>query len=661
MDKYIGKLLDNRYEILEVIGTGGMAVVYKARCHRLNRLVAIKILKEDTTQDEELRRRFHAESQAVAMLSHPNIVSVFDVSRSSDADYIVMELIDGLTLKQYMQQKGVLNWREALHFAIQIAKALEHAHSRGIVHRDIKPHNIMVLKDGSVKVADFGIARITSSSNTLTREALGSVHYISPEQAKGGRVDERTDIYSLGVVLYEMLTGRPPFDGESPVSIAIQHISERPPLPTELNPDIPKGLEQITMHAMCPDLENRYASATELLDDLDEFRKNPEVQFAFHGAESRLRIPTARPEAAAPAAKPVHRQQAAAKKPEPSAPRKKTATKKPAVIIVVGVLLALVLISYFLYSYLLRDLFSGPEDVKVPNLVGQVYEEINPEDYPDFVLEKGESKHDDTVPAGQVIEQEPKADKTVKAGSTIILTVSLGSEEKTMPNLVNTSVSAAQRMLEDLDLGLNVKVEYEENSVYVADQVIRTDPLYGDPLEKGDTVTLTVCEAVTETLIPVPELEGLDIQDALNSLTALGLSNGAIRYVDSDLPAGTVTYQSIEQGQEVKAGTVINLQVSLGPEEDPDPQVPEEGETGNPQVPEVPEDDNAKLVTVNLPEGDGTITVTLLLDGVQYGEDFTVALGKPSIQVQVKGSGTQVLDIYFDGVLAQSEVLEFGQ
>ena len=660
MDKYIGKLLDNRYEILEVIGTGGMAVVYKARCHRLNRLVAIKILKEDTTQDEELRRRFHAESQAVAMLSHPNIVSVFDVSRSSDADYIVMELIDGLTLKQYMQQKGVLNWREALHFAIQIAKALEHAHSRGIVHRDIKPHNIMVLKDGSVKVADFGIARITSSSNTLTREALGSVHYISPEQAKGGRVDERTDIYSLGVVLYEMLTGRPPFDGESPVSIAIQHISERPPLPTELNPDIPKGLEQITMHAMCPDLENRYASATELLDDLDEFRKNPEVQFAFHGAESRLRIPTARPEAAAPASKPVRRQQAAAKKPEPSAPRKKTTTKKPAVIIVVGVLLALVLISYFLYSYLLRDLFSGPEDVKVPNLVGQVYEEINPEDYPDFVLEKGESKHDDTVPAGQVIEQEPKADKTVKAGSTIILTVSLGSEEKTMPNLVNTSVSAAQRMLEDLDLGLNVKVEYEENSVYVADQVIRTDPLYGNPLEKGDTVTLTVCEAVTETLIPVPELEGLDIQDALNSLTALGLSNGAIRYVDSDLPAGTVTYQSIEQGQEVKAGTVINLQVSLGPEEDPDPQVPEEGETGNPQVPEVPEDDNAKLVTVNLPEGDGTITVTLLLDGVQYGEDFTVALGKPSIQVQVKGSGTQVLDIYFDGVLAQSEVLEFG-
>lgn len=281
-DKYIGRLLDNRYEIQEVIGTGGMAVVYKARCHRLNRLVAIKILKDELSKDEEFRRRFHAESQAVAMLSHPNIVSVYDVSTTSDADYIVMELIDGITLKQYMEKKGVLNWKETLHFAIQIAKALEHAHSRGIVHRDIKPHNVMVLKNGSVKVADFGIARIMSKGNTLTKEALGSVHYISPEQAKGGRVDNRSDIYSLGVVMYEMMSGRPPYDGESPVAVAIQHINGGAPMPSTLNPNIPGGLEQIIMKAMAQEPNDRYDSATAMLYDMDEFRKNPSILFDYN-------------------------------------------------------------------------------------------------------------------------------------------------------------------------------------------------------------------------------------------------------------------------------------------------------------------------------------------------------------------------------------------
>ena len=287
MDQYIGKMLDNRYEILERIGTGGMAIVYKAKCHRLNRLVAIKILKSDLAQNEEFRRRFNAESQAVAQLSHPNIVSVYDVSRGGDMEYIVMELIDGITLKQYMEKRGQLNWRESLHFITQIMRGLSHAHSRGIIHRDIKPQNIMVLRDGSVKVADFGIACLADSAQTLTQEALGSVHYISPEQARGDRPDARSDIYSSGVVLYEMLTGRLPFEGESAVSVAIQHLSSIPLAPREINPDIPEQLELICMKAMAPDLEHRYQSADAMIADLEAFRKNPEVEMKFDLSDLR--------------------------------------------------------------------------------------------------------------------------------------------------------------------------------------------------------------------------------------------------------------------------------------------------------------------------------------------------------------------------------------
>ena len=273
MDRYIGKFLGKRYEILERIGSGGMAVVYKAKCHRLNRFVAIKILKEDLAHDEEFRRRFREESQAVAMLSHPNIVAIYDVSRSEDEaepDYIVMELIEGITLKQYMQKRGgKLSWKEALHFSIQIMKGLSHAHSRGIIHRDIKPHNIMILRDGSVKVADFGIARLMSSAqNTMTQEALGSVHYISPEQARGSRVDTRSDIYSAGVVLYEMLTGRLPYEGDSPVAVAIQHINSIPLSPRELDSSIPEAIEAITMKAMASSVEKRYISADAMVVDL---------------------------------------------------------------------------------------------------------------------------------------------------------------------------------------------------------------------------------------------------------------------------------------------------------------------------------------------------------------------------------------------------------
>ena len=355
MDKMIGKMLDNRYELLEVIGSGGMAVVYKAKCHRLNRLVAIKVLKSDLAGDADFRRRFRDESQAVAMLSHPNIVSVYDVSRG-ETEYIVMELIDGITLKQYMERRGQLNWREALHFITQIMKALSHAHSRGIIHRDIKPQNIMVLRDGSVKVADFGIACLANSANTLTQEALGSVHYMSPEQAKGDRTDARSDIYSAGVVLYEMLTGRLPFEGDSAVSVAIQHLSSVPLSPREINPEVPEALELICMKAMASDIDKRYASADAMLADLEEFRKNPEVDLDFT-IEDLHRETADEPTQYLPA---VHAVPPRAQQKEPEDEPEEAGGLRRALTIA-GAVAAAVALAVLLWSVIFRDLFGGEQ------------------------------------------------------------------------------------------------------------------------------------------------------------------------------------------------------------------------------------------------------------------------------------------------------------
>ena len=414
-DKYIGRLLDNRYEILEVIGIGGMAIVYKARCHRLNRLVAIKILKDEYCKDDDFRRRFQAEGQAVAMLGHPNIVAVYDVSNVNGADYIVMELIDGISLKQYMENKGILNWKETLHFGIQISKALEH------VHRDIKPHNIMVLKNGSVKVADFGIARLMSQGNTLTKEALGSVHYISPEQAKGGRVDDRSDIYSLGTVMYEMMTGRPPYNGESPVAVAIQHINGGAKMPSTINPNIPGGMEQIIMKAMAHDPADRYASATAMLYDMDEFRKVPSILFdynvpptdavtQFKSNPERKTPTTAERVAAGKAAsgrrqpprntegKPARRP-SEPQKSNPSKRRKdayeeeETRSKIATIAVIACSVVAVVAIVVFLIALLGSGANNNDALISVPTLVGKNYDMLQVSD--DFIINPPNYEHND--------------------------------------------------------------------------------------------------------------------------------------------------------------------------------------------------------------------------------------------------------------------------
>ena len=698
MDNYIGKMLDNRYEILESIGIGGMAVVYKARCHRLNRLVAIKILKDEFSKDAEFRRRFHAESQAVAMLSHPNIVSVYDVSHSGDTDYIVMELIDGITLKQYMSQKGQLNWRETLHFATQIAKALEHAHSRGIIHRDIKPHNIMILKDGSVKVADFGIARITSAQSTLTREALGSVHYISPEQARGSRVDKRSDLYSLGVVMYEMLTGRPPFDGDSPVAVAIQHINGSPVLPTELVDGIPKGLEQITMHAMTAAVEQRYASATEMLADLEEFRKNPNVIFDFTAAalqKTQILDPvsedvvTLRPvQQQRPAAyhrpEPPRRQAERVVEWEEAPPRRRSGNRVAIAAGAVCIILAVVGVFFFLYNSFLKDMLIATKDVRVPSFLGQMYNDVisNSDAYEGLNLSTPVWIEDEAE-YGTVIAQSPDANSVVKEGATVTLTVSQGTDDADqslpMPNLSGKTLQYAEEVLNDLGVTPQVAREYDDT--VEKDVVISTSPGKDEPLQKGQVVILTVSDGPKEELVKVPPLEGQLIDDALAALEKAGLGQGSVTIGENDrnLPEGTVIYQSINQDEEVPKGTVINLIICKAPdkepEEDPDApdtdldqpdenQNPDEGEnngstTTEPNVPTEPAT-GTKMITVDLPQDRPTTVMSVYLDKEPYAEPMELDTAQGQFSFQVTGAGTQTVEVYFDGVLGKSETITFG-
>ena len=567
MNNMIGKMLDNRYELLEVIGSGGMAIVYKAKCHRLNRLVAVKVLKSDLAEDADFRRRFRDESQAVAMLSHPNIVSVYDVSRG-ETEYIVMELIDGITLKQYMEKRGQLNWREALHFITQIMKALAHAHSRGIIHRDIKPQNIMVLRDGSVKVADFGIACLANSANTLTQEALGSVHYMSPEQARGDRTDARSDIYSAGVVLYEMLTGRLPFEGDSAVSVAIQHLSSVPLSPREINPEVPEALELICMKAMASELEKRYASADEMLADLEEFRKNPEVDLDFT-IEDLHRETVDEPTQYIPAVHAVSNraQPVPEEEDDDDSPRKKDLRRVLAIAASAVVAVAIIVL---LWRAIFSDLFDGeqkPTEYVVPHLVGMTIDEANENENVKgiFVIEQIGQRASSKYAEGQIIEQSPEKGKIVKGNRTISVFVSSGAKTEKMPNLINREYRDAALQLTNLDLDLIVSDPIEEYSSITKGYVIRTIPEYGETLNIGDTVTLVVSKGEEPKPVTVLSFIGIDIEIVRQQATQSGLVVGEVTTSASNQPYGTVIEQSISDGTSVDTGTTINFVISEGP------------------------------------------------------------------------------------------------
>ena len=655
MDQYIGKMLDNRYEILERIGTGGMAIVYKAKCHRLNRLVAIKILKSDLAQNEEFRRRFNAESQAVAQLSHPNIVSVYDVSRGGDMEYIVMELIDGITLKQYMEKRGQLNWRESLHFITQIMRGLSHAHSRGIIHRDIKPQNIMVLRDGSVKVADFGIACLADSAQTLTQEALGSVHYISPEQARGDRPDARSDIYSSGVVLYEMLTGRLPFEGESAVSVAIQHLSSIPLAPREINPDIPEQLELICMKAMAPDLEHRYQSADAMIADLEAFRKNPEVEMKFDLSDLRpeendeptrtirtmpshtVTIPVHQPERNYP-----HRE-----RDEDEEPRRAGSGKRG--VLVGAVTVAAVAVVIVLFKTILGSFAPAVVDqYQVPDLYNMTIEEAenDPRIEGVFEIQKAGSEFSTDVPEGHILRQDPKKDETRKGSQLVIqVWVSAGEETGEVPDLENKSEQDARILLEKLnkEYNLELTVETPEELKQFSEEitegyVIKTEPAQGEILKKGDTVKLILSKGPDIKPVTVLPFVGMSIDSVLSQLESYKLTCDAadVEVVDSDKPGGTIVWQSPASGKTVPEWTTIKFRVSAGLAS------------------------SALPITVDIPQNGKDIVKVEIYVGdepnPQYSETVYEADG--AVSTTLYGTGLKMVKVYFDGVLDQKQSYE---
>ena len=570
MDQYIGKMLDNRYELLELIGTGGMANVYKAKCHRLNRLVAIKILKSELAENAEFRRRFRDESLAVAQLSHANIVSIYDVSSSQGIDYIVMELIDGITLKQYMERRGKMDWREALHFITQIMRGLSHAHSRGIIHRDIKPQNIMVLRDGSVKVADFGIACLADAHQTLAQEALGSVHYISPEQAKGERLDARSDIYSAGVVLYEMLTGRLPFEGNSAVSVAIQHLSSVPLSPRELNPDIPEALELICMKAMNADLNKRYQSADAMLVDLEKFRKDPAIDMDYIRTELADSVdsqPTSQVQ--------VHQVAAAVKKRRAAEENDDDdddygdddddvgasifdfirENKKVIGLFAAGIA-AIVLIFVLIFAG-----FGGEKDTsyKVPNILGYTVEDANQLDgiKDIFTIEVVGTLNDDHYQPGQIVQQDPAADVVRYSNFVIQVYICAERQEIAMPDLLGNVYQTAKMKLQQYDLNLRVDREEAFSDEFPAGQVMATDPVRGTVLKKGDSIMLTVSKGPEK--ITVPSFVGMTYTKAKEEAEKLGLKVGTpeYRYYDPFASEGDVLEQSISANTQVQGGTEI--------------------------------------------------------------------------------------------------------
>lgn len=554
MDNFCGKRLDGRYEIREIIGVGGMAVVYKAYDNIDDRIVAIKILKEEYLSNEEFKRRFKNESKAIAVLSHPNIVRVYNVSFGDRLQYIVMEYVDGITLKEYIEQQGVINWKEAVHFVGQILAALQHAHDKGIVHQDIKPQNIMLLQDGTIKVTDFGIARFSRSDvNTISDKAIGSVHYISPEQARGEMTDEKADIYSVGVVLYEMLTGQLPFQSDSAVSVALMQVQQEPVRPSQIFPSIPLGLEQITIRAMQKSRQSRYRSAAEMLMDINEFKRNPSIKFnySYFVDSEPTKYIRSTSDSVIRETKYNNREKQQEEKSEMN--------KSSAIMVgaIAGVIVLAAIICVVLFGINMKN------KVEVPNFNGMnYYNDIQGnkqyENF-EFVTEFAEDGNREN---GTVIKQNPGEDKKVKPGSKVTLTIVNNQDLK----LIDKSIIGMSKADADEYLISNkLKPQYinEYSDTVKPGNVIKTVPEAGTSVKSGSTVKVYIATNVKEE-VEVPKVIGCGKDEAEQLLIGSGLTLGTVTEVNSDLEAGMIVTQSVQEGEKVPAGSAIDVEISNG-------------------------------------------------------------------------------------------------
>ena len=629
--EYIGKTLENRYQLKKLIGSGGMANVFEAEDLEENRIVAVKLLKKEYLTNEEFVRRFRNESRVISVLDHPNIVKVYDVNFTGEDQYIVMEYIDGVTLNQYIHHQGQLRWKDAVHFLRQILQALQHAHDHGVVHRDIKSQNIMLLRDGTIKVMDFGIARFAREDIRSGRnKAIGSVHYISPEQACGEESDAKSDIYSVGVLLYEMLSGSVPFDGDTPEEVAMKHIHEKPTPLHQLNPEIPIGLCEICDKAMQKDKNMRYRSAKEMLAAVDAFKANPAIRFHYRYTA-----------AVEPAA--LDRRQASSEKrpQQPQEPDEEeiiVIKKSPSIMILTGIAAAcciavlLVLLGFFYWG---RD--EEVPEISMPNLVGMSYDEVrNTEEYSQFNFIIEERAMTDQYEAGIIYYQNVTAGTQVRANRTIRIKVSDGITTLYVPNLVGQDVSAAEQTLYDMGLDYSIRTQETEDDSIPADQVLSTDPPAGTQIEQNAIITLYISRGSVTAALRVPDVRGRTQEDATARLEAVGLQV-SVTEVDSDQAPGIVVEQSIAPNEFVPEDGTITISVSNG--SDYQKTVP---------------------LQISFPSdaNDAEYTMVLYMDGIDIGS-LTINPSSGSVSLNVNGQGQQEVIVSLDGQQYASYTIDF--